>query len=726
MSSLPPSVEESNEEDPLLGRRIGGRLRLIECIGRGSMGRVYRAHHETLDKNVAIKVLSDLLDLDDIRARRFVREARTASRLDHPHTVQILDFGRDGEDGLLYLAMEYLEGEDLCALLARERRLDPDRIIEIMVQTLAAIAAAHDHGIIHRDIKPSNIFLTRRRDDEGRLVDFVKVCDFGIAKFLASARDSLAGTSPGRTEVVGTPLYMSPEQAVGDTLDPRTDVYSAGVVLYEMLTGQTPFVGETPMGVMLKHVSEPPAAPSTLLPSIDPDLESVLGWTLVKDREQRCPSAREFRSALRDVRGRTGTTGPLDSQDVASPIDGQLRAYLDAMSKPNPAEGADAEAPAGHVEDSDTYDALVAQAVDEVREETVTPRPRGDESMPGLDPRRAGEAISDRATYLWNHYGVVLDSFRGEDPFYVRDHTGEVMGPCTYRDATRVIQVESARGHAAKVAVAGKQKQWISAGTFARLTGQEAILEPKPGEHESLTGPFSGSLATTSLAALFARVTRERPTGRLVFHLAQNVEETRVEVHLVSGQPTFVYSSEPGLQIPALLVRRDLLEEKLIPRFLQMAIEEERPLEQIVGREANIDMTQYRAIFMRERLAYLFRWQRGRFGLDTESLPSRMSPFDHSLMAVLPDVVYRAMSRDALRAAVQRYLDIPIERSQRFKHGIAAMQLSSAQKGIVRRFLGSRTLGEAVPSEPKLEKLYYAMAYILLETELFLKPIGPR
>ncbi|MEQ8981528.1 MAG: serine/threonine-protein kinase [Deltaproteobacteria bacterium] len=762
----------------LVGRIIGGRLRVLECIGSGSMGTVYRAHHETLDKDVAIKVLSRLGTRDDIRTKRFVREARTAIRLDHANTVWILDFGEDGDDGLLYLAMEYLEGEDLAQLLARGEKLESERVVKIMTQTLAAVAAAHDHGIIHRDIKPSNIFLTKRRNDEGQLVDFVKVCDFGVAKFLASTRDSLSGTAPGATEVIGTPLYMSPEQAVGDTLDPRTDVYSCAVVLYEMLTGRPPFLGETAMGVMLKHVSEPPAAPSTLVPNIDPDLESVLGWALVKDRDARCPSAREFRNALRELRKRqTGPHGVNSTipPESSSDIDLQLQAYLQAMTKPGltdpglpsdltphpnrpatdprilvadltsemtplpsnmepsplPPDSVVSNPPIElkPVEDDASMDDLVAEAVGltpEIRERQQGPSDPS-HGIPGLDRRRMGAEVSDRAQYMWNNYGIIFETYHGGYPFFVRDAKGEVMGPCDYPDVTKIIQIEAARGHIGHVSLCGESQQWISAIDFARLTGQESILESTfERVHEPPPGPFSGTFRKTSLAALFARVTRERPTGRLIFNLSQHVDETRIEIHLVQGRPTFVYSSDASLQIPALLVRRDLLRENLIPKFLQMVIEEEMALEQIVGREANLDMRQYHSIFMRERLCNLFRWSQGVFWLDADNLPARMSPFAHSLMAVLPDVVYRAMSRDTLRSEVQPYLHMAIQRSQRFNHGIAAMQLSSAQKSIVRRFLRSKTLGEAVPSEPKLEKLYYAMAYILLETELFLKPIGLR
>ena len=269
----------------------------MELLGSGSMGRVYRAHHTGLEKDVAIKVLRDSALPDPDRSVRFAREARAASRLSHPNSVAILDFGEDGQDRLLYIAMELIEGEDLQVVIDRGTLLGVDRLCHIMIQVLAAVAAAHDAEIIHRDMKPSNVVLVKQRDDDGEMVEVVKVCDFGVAK-LQDARDTLDGSRSQK--VVGTPLYMSPEQASGERLDVRTDIYSCGVIMYEMLTGQPPFSAETPMGVLMKHVSETPVAPSVLVPGVPPELEALILWALEKDRTKRPQSARALRSALRD------------------------------------------------------------------------------------------------------------------------------------------------------------------------------------------------------------------------------------------------------------------------------------------------------------------------------------------------------------------------------------------------------------------------------------------
>ncbi len=304
------------EVDLLVGRVVAGKYAVQSVIGQGAMGVVYRAKQIKLEKIVALKVLSDAIRNDPEFVQRFHTEARAASRLDHPHSTRVLDFGED-ESGMLYIAMELLDGRTLGDLLAREFPLPAARVASILSQTLSAVGAAHALKILHRDLKPENIVVLEGRDDEDRPIDVVKVCDFGIAKLDATSDDEQKSTPPpsalspptwnkSKTAtragvIVGTPQYMSPEQARAEKLDVRSDLYSLGVVMYEMLTSRAPFDEGTPAEVLAKHVAVNPAPPSTLWPGTSPELEAICMRALKKNPDERWASAREMRAALRPL-----------------------------------------------------------------------------------------------------------------------------------------------------------------------------------------------------------------------------------------------------------------------------------------------------------------------------------------------------------------------------------------------------------------------------------------
>ncbi|MBV8859101.1 MAG: protein kinase [Acidobacteria bacterium] len=287
--------------DALLGVVLDDKYRLDERLGEGGMGAVYRATHLLIERPVAVKVLSRRLVTDDAARERFRREARAAGRLQHTNAVAVTDFG-ETRDGVVYLVMELLEGRPLREVLAREAPLDPARAVSLMLQISAAVEAAHEAGIIHRDLKPGNIFLVQRHDSP----HIVKVLDFGIAKIAADEEGNLIDTLTGAGVMIGTPRYMSPEQCDGAQLSPASDVYSLGVILYEMLTGQTPFTGISPLALALKHSSENPRPPRELVASIPPALEAVVLHALEKAAESRPSDAGEFRRELFAVAERLG------------------------------------------------------------------------------------------------------------------------------------------------------------------------------------------------------------------------------------------------------------------------------------------------------------------------------------------------------------------------------------------------------------------------------------
>ena len=279
--------------DPLLGAVLEGRYRVESFLGQGGMGRVYRARHLTLDRPVVLKLLHRSFSGDPLLAQRFQREARAASRLNHPNSIAVLDFG-EAADGTLFMAMEYLPGRDLGRLLAEEFPLGEARIVRMGAQVLAALAEAHAQGVIHRDLKPENIMVERRRDAP----DFVKVLDFGLAKIVSAEKGEPRLTRTGL--VCGTPEYMSPEQARGGELDPRSDLYSMAVLLYQLATGALPFQADTPVGFLTAHVSSVAVPPRRRRPdlAISAALEAVIMRGLAKDPARRYRTADQMRAAL--------------------------------------------------------------------------------------------------------------------------------------------------------------------------------------------------------------------------------------------------------------------------------------------------------------------------------------------------------------------------------------------------------------------------------------------
>lgn len=270
----------------LLGRTLADRYRVIAALGSGGMGTVFRGQHVSLKQPVAIKVIDPDLATDRQATARFDREARGASRLDHPNCIRVTDYGVT-DDGLRFLVMPFLEGHELGAW--QGHALELPVVLAIMTHIFAALDHAHEQGVVHRDLKPENVLVIRESDG----TFLCKLLDFGIARIVRDAlsRDNIttAGT------VVGTPEYMSPEQAFGTDPDARTDLYSAGVIFYELLTGRLPFDDPDPAVVMRHHVSTPPPP---LPSSIPEDVATMVYRLLAKERDDRYSSAAEVLGRL--------------------------------------------------------------------------------------------------------------------------------------------------------------------------------------------------------------------------------------------------------------------------------------------------------------------------------------------------------------------------------------------------------------------------------------------
>ena len=287
--------------DPMPGRVIGGNFRIDKLIGSGAMGNVYKALQLSLGKPVAVKILHHHLLKNERLVGRFKREAKSASLLNHPNSIQIIDSGED-QDGTLYIAMELLTGRDLSQVIRDDFPLPLGRVARIMTQVLNALDEAHAQGVIHRDLKPSNVMLIERRGEK----DFVKVCDFGIAKAtLTEEEDDRSAMLTVQGLVCGTPEYMSPEQARAEPLDGRSDLYSAAVILYQLVTGDIPFDADSAMGIISRHLADEPEPPSHRRRdlNIPAAVDRIVLRGLEKNRDLRFENAVAFREAIETMIG---------------------------------------------------------------------------------------------------------------------------------------------------------------------------------------------------------------------------------------------------------------------------------------------------------------------------------------------------------------------------------------------------------------------------------------
>lgn len=304
----------------LIGHVIGNRYELVEKLGGGGMAIVYKGRDRLLSRAVTIKILREHLASDPEVVRRFQQEAQAVAKLSHPNIVSIYDVGQ--EQDLYYLVMEYIEGRTLKEVIEEKGRLEPGEAIGYARQLCDALQHAHESNIIHRDIKPQNILITNKGQ--------AKVTDFGIAKAATNATMTYSGNS-----IIGTVQYISPEQARGDMATVHTDIYSAGIVLYEMLTGKLPFEGDTAIGIAIKHIQADVPRPSTLVPELPAGLEQVIVKALAKNPQDRFQSASEMKKALLEQNVEASTV-PLDKTQVLPRITDNKSIDEEEPTRPRP------------------------------------------------------------------------------------------------------------------------------------------------------------------------------------------------------------------------------------------------------------------------------------------------------------------------------------------------------------------------------------------------------
>jgi serine/threonine protein kinase len=319
-------------DDPLLGQTLAGKYLVERLIKRGGMGAVYRGKHVMMDKTVAIKVLRPSLAGDDAVVARFSREAKAASRISHPHAVSVTDFG-EAENGVVFLVMEYLDGRTLKDIIRTEGPMPLGRAVEIVRQVSGALDAAHEQGVIHRDLKSDNIMLSQTNGG-----DWARVLDFGIAKIQQpeGVRDH---DITAANIVIGTPQYMSPEQCSQTSeIDARSDVYSLGVIVFEMLAGRVPFTGESPTVIMMKQVQDPPPSILESRPDLPASVDKLIDRALAKQPAERFQTAGELSDALAQaaVDAPSIEAAPLVAETVATAPVNVTRDDLDEVTVVQP------------------------------------------------------------------------------------------------------------------------------------------------------------------------------------------------------------------------------------------------------------------------------------------------------------------------------------------------------------------------------------------------------
>ena len=403
------------------GRLLGGRYKLEQCIGSGGMGEIYRARRTHIGDTVAVKVLRADVVEDEKSRQRFYREARAAAMLHHPNAVVIHDFGEDA-DGTAYIVMELLLGRSLRQVLVQEGPIGALRVYGIIRQASAALDAGHRNGIVHRDIKPDNIILL----DSNDAADHVKILDFGIAKVLDNKTldtHSLEQRLTNVGSVIGTPHYMAPEQCQGEEADSRSDIYSLGVVLYELLTGVAPFLAKTPTGVAIKHVTEKPRPLREINPSVPESVERVVLQALEKDPNARPQTAlelaRAFENALASDPDTLRFTRSGESQRISTSMIGAIgdleaprtpaqpgvavpsQNFETTVSpQPTPQSFETTVSPPTGANQSNQSGEVATEFIARVQITPEPPKPAGDAAKPGVTPPGPSAQATPGTEYL--------------------------------------------------------------------------------------------------------------------------------------------------------------------------------------------------------------------------------------------------------------------------------------------------------------------------------------
>ena len=726
-----------------VGRILADRLRLDVRLASGAMGEVWRARHIGLDKDVAVKLLRSDRRPDPTISERFIREARTASRLNHPNSVAVLDFGLAAE-GQLYLAMELLDGETLAATLRERARLPLPEACFLLGQVLAALAAAHEKGVLHRDIKPSNIMLVPTQDDDGHPSVQVKVCDFGLAKF-SDARETLSG-SGGDRRIIGTPLYMSPEQAVSEPLDERSDLYACGVVLFEMLVGEPPFQADRAVSVLMQHCAAPVPRVSERVEGLDPAVDALVERALEKEREHRFQSARAFRAA---VLGLTEARSP-SPQSAPAPTVRETSYFLGPGSTAGRARTRRAETPtrprppsveAATLLRADMDTALPIEGPVESRAggrpwdvtrsdeipsiDVVVDPPEGvaDQTLEGaglVPPMRVPSSIepgpaSVDARFLWERYALSPHRRPPTRGFWLLDGQKNRVGPLTYDELCVALRLEAHDGVLGESRVAADPQGRMLRPASALLTTLRSTAVGRLRAPES-TNPDapSGWVDPITIPALLVRMSIEEVTGRLILASTKAAQPYFFEVHAVAGRPTIIETNDLSLQLPAILISRGALREEDLPLLVHDAWTHDTTLETSARRLTGLEIEEHRDGVMLRRLRRLLMMLDGTWTLDTQFVPIERRPFSQSLLSTLPRMIGDGLSSEFIESALLPHLGRALGARHGISETVERLGFTSRERTIAEELLSAPRITDALPAQGELRKAYATVAYILV------------
>jgi len=541
---------EGDGDDDLLGKVVGGRYLLIERLGHGGSGTIYRGEHITLRRKVAVKVLHHELSRDDLSVERFRREATTVAEIDNDHIVDIHDFGRT-EDGRLYLAMELLVGETLDARIVRQKQLTVAETTDILVQLGEALMEAHAIGYVHRDLRPRNVFLSQRRNR----ANFVKLLDFGLAKLVEGEGGEAASTSLGMT--FGDPKYMSPEQARGEPFDRRADIYALGCMAYEMLVGEPPFVGGRVFDILTRQVEERAKSVRELRADVPEWLAATVSRMLAKIASERFITVYRMIEALREGERTGSVMAPEVAQSLETEVPASITRAMEQFAEPGSKPYRVVPEPAAEASDRTEKTAAPDLTAAEATEKTAAPRPAAEPNSPSRTQRGI---LSEQVA---RHFEDEDEDEDDEGAHEQQDSGGTLRGPVGKvakgapsptpvpgRIAIPILDPASAgSGRAAATAQRSESERQAAAVPAEpeshRHSGPSAI----PASGERATGKNLSSSSSAGISAAWYADGDALETGEDVEpRAAEKLRRARVDAELSGEDTSQIYFDHGGRQ----------------------------------------------------------------------------------------------------------------------------------------------------------------------------------